>query len=416
MTNFELIALILTATALAGYVNHRFIRLPNAIGLMAASLLLSLSLCVLGKIGVFDQAQIGLMIQKIDFSNIMMHGMLSFLLFAGAMHVNLADLRKVRGTVALLATGGVVLAVLMTSSLVWLASSWLGVALPFEYALLFGALIAPTDPIAVLGILKDAKVARRLYMKIGGESLFNDGTGVVIFTMILNMATAQHAPTLFGVAALFGREVFGGAALGFMAGWLTTRLIRSAGEYKVEVLLTLALVTGGYALAEVLHVSGPIAMVVAGLFVGNHGRARGSADLTHKQLDAFWEMLDEILNAVLFMLIGMQMILLTMTSDMLLLGVAAIAAVLIGRFVSVTLLVGGMGLWRRRFERGTIALLTWGALRGGISIAMALSLPSGPGKDLVLDMTYIVVVFSIMVQGTSFSRVIRWATRPPPDM
>lgn len=412
MTTFELIAVVFTITALAGYVNHRFIKLPNAIGLMAMALGLSLVLVVLGKTGIFDTAQVRGLIDRIDFSNILMHGMLSFLLFAGALHVNLTELRKVRTPVAILATGGVVLAVLFTGSLVWLAASWLGVPLTYYYALLFGALIAPTDPIAVMGILKNAKVGRRLYMKIGGESMFNDGTGVAVFAIILNMATAAHAPTPLDIGILLGREVFGGLLLGFLVGWLTYRLIQSIDEYKIEVLLTLALVTGGYALAETLHVSAPIAMVVAGLVVGNHGRMQGMSDTTRERLDVFWELLDEILNAVLFMLIGLQMIVVAMSWPAVGLGCLTILAVLAGRFVSVASLIGMMRLWHKPFDKGTITLLTWGGLRGGLSIAMALSLPNGAEKDLILAITYIVVVFSIMVQGTTFGRVIRWATAP----
>jgi CPA1 family monovalent cation:H+ antiporter len=412
MTTFELIAVVFTLTALAGYVNHRFIKLPNAIGLMAMALGLSLVLVVLGKTGVLDTAQARVVIDRIDFSNILMHGMLSFLLFAGALHVNLTELRKVRTPVAILATGGVVLAVLFTGSLLWLAAAWLGVPLTYYYALLFGALIAPTDPIAVMGILKNAKVDRRLYMKIGGESMFNDGTGVAVFAIILNMATAAHAPTPLDIGILLGREVLGGLLLGFLVGWLTYRLIQSIDEYKIEVLLTLALVTGGYALAETLHVSAPIAMVVAGLVVGNHGRMKGMSDTTRERLDVFWELLDEILNAVLFMLMGLEMIVVAMSWPAVGLGGLAIIAVLAGRFVSVASLIGMMRLWHKPFDKGTITLLTWGGLRGGLSIAMALSLPNGAEKDLILAITYIVVVFSIMVQGTTFGRVIRWATAP----
>ena len=409
MTTFDLIAVVFTITAWAGYVNHGFIKLPNAIGMMAMALGLSFLLFVLGKLGVFDTDSVADLIARIDFSNILMHGMLSFLLFAGALHVNLAELRTVRTAVTLLATGGVVIAVLLTGGFLWVSAHVLGVTLSVYFALLFGALIAPTDPIAVMGILKRAQVGRRLYMKIGGESMFNDGTGVAVFTIILNMATAAHAPNFWDVGALLGREVIGGLGLGFAIGWLTYRLIHSIDEYKIEVLLTLALVTGGYALAETVGVSAPIAMVLAGLVIGNHGRLKGMSESTRERLDVFWELLDEILNAILFMLIGLEMIVIAINWNALLLGFLAILGVLVGRYISVALLVSLMKFWQP-FDRGTITLLTWGGLRGGLSIAMALSLPNGPEKELILAITYIVVVFSIVVQGTTFGWVIRWAT------
>lgn len=412
MTTFELIALLFTITALAGYINHRLVKLPNAIGLMAMALGLSLGIVALGKIGIFETEKVRELVLHIDFSNILMHGMLSFLLFAGALHVNVSELRKVRTMVTLLATGGVVLTVLITGSIVWVTAGWLGINLSYHYALLFGALIAPTDPIAVLGILKNANVSRKLYSKIGGESLFNDGTGIIVFLTLLGVATTTQEPNFLDISFLLGREVVGGLVLGFLTGWLTNRLINSIDEYKVEVLLTLALVTGGYALAEALHVSAPIALSVAGLVVGNHGRMEGMSEMTRERLDVFWELLDEILSAILFMLMGLQMILIDMSWAAIALGTMAIFATLLGRFLSVATFISYMRLWRHHFDRGTITLMTWGGLRGGISIALALSLPPGQEKDLLLAITYIVVVFSIIVQGTTFGWAIRWATAP----
>ncbi|MGB4100775.1 MAG: sodium:proton antiporter [Alphaproteobacteria bacterium] len=412
MTTFELIALLFTITALAGYINHRLVKLPNAIGLMAMALGLSLGIVALGKIGIFETEKVRELVLHIDFSNILMHGMLSFLLFAGALHVNVSELRKVRTMVTLLATGGVVLTVLITGSIVWVTAGWLGINLSYHYALLFGALIAPTDPIAVLGILKNANVSRKLYSKIGGESLFNDGTGIIVFLTLLGVATTTQEPNFLDISFLLGREVVGGLVLGFLTGWLTNRLINSIDEYKVEVLLTLALVTGGYALAEALHVSAPIALSVAGLVVGNHGRMEGMSEMTRERLDVFWELLDEILSAILFMLMGLQMILIDMSWAAIALGTMAIFATLLGRFLSVATFINYMRLWRHHFDRGTITLMTWGGLRGGISIALALSLPPGQEKDLLLAITYIVVVFSIIVQGTTFGWAIRWATAP----
>jgi CPA1 family monovalent cation:H+ antiporter len=411
MTAFQIIATLLTVTAFAGYINHRFVKLPPAVGMMTIALGMSLITFALGKVGIINTAWVEQMMAQINFTDLLLHGLLSFLLFAGALHVNLAALREVRLVVALLATGGVVLSVLITGSLVWLITDWLTLGLSYTYALLFGALIAPTDAIAVLGILKNAKVGGRLYFKIGGESLFNDGTGIVVFLILLGIAQSSEPVTLEQIGYLFVREVVGGIALGAAAGWGAYALIRRIDEYRIEVMLTLALVSGGYALAEALHVSAPVAIAVAGLIIGNHGRERIMSERTRVRLDLFWELLDEILNAVLFMLIGLQMMVISISFNDVGVGFYAILAVLMGRWLSVAFLINLLSVWQP-FERGTITLLTWGALRGGISIALALSLPQGPAKELILAMTYIVVVFSIMVQGTTFGRVIRWATAP----
>jgi len=409
MSSFDIIAILLTITAFAGYINHRFVRLPASIGMMAIALVMSVVTFTLGKLGIINTDWIRHMMEQVNFADILLHGLLSFLLFAGALHVNLAALREVRWAVALLATGGVVLAVAITGSLVWLITGWLGIDLPYIYALIFGALIAPTDPIAVLGILKNAKVGRRLYYKIGGESLFNDGTGIVAFIILLGIAQSTTELSFSSVSYLFIREAIGGVALGAALGWATFALLRHVDDHRVEVMLTLALVSGGYALAETVHVSAPIAVVVAGLIIGNHGRKHVMSERTRVRLDMFWELLDEILNAVLFMLMGLQMVVISISFGDVGLGFFAVLAVLIGRFLSVSILIHMLGVWQP-FERGTIAMLTWGGLRGGISIALALSLPAGPAKELILAMTYIVVVFSIMVQGTTFGRVIKLVT------
>ncbi len=409
MTAFQIIAILLTFAALAGYINHRYVKLPAAVGMMALALGMSLVAFTLGKTGLINTDWIRDMLRQIDFTELLLNGLLSFLLFAGALHINITALREVRWVVALLATGGVVVSVFITGSLVWLITDWLGLELPYIYALLFGALISPTDAIAVLGILKQAKVSRRLYYKIGGESLFNDGTGIVVFMVLLGIAQSETEVTTSSVALLFLREVFGGILLGFAAGWGTYALIRRIDEYRVEVMLTLALVAGGYALAQAIHVSAPVTIAVAGLIIGNHGRERIMSERTRVRLDLFWELLDEILNAVLFILVGLQLVVIPLTLQDAGLGVFAIIAVLFGRWLSVSGLIHLLGFWQP-FERGTITLLTWGALRGGISIALALSLPFGHAKDIILSMTYVVVIFSILVQGTTFGRVIRAVT------
>lgn len=410
MTFFQVTAILIVFAALGGYVNHRFMKLPTTIGHMVFALLVSLGAIGLQKAGLVDLTATTEFLRSIDFSQVLLHGMLSFLLFAGALHINLDLLKRVKWPVFTLATLGTLLATFLTGTLIWLITGWLGLPLPYIYALLFGALIAPTDPIAVLAILKQVGAPEDLYVKIGGESLFNDGIGVVLFLTILGIATGQNAPDFSSAGLLFLREAVGGLALGGLFGWATCWLLRSIDEYKVEVLLSLALVFGGYALAEFIHVSAPIAMVVAGLITGNQGREHGMSDVTRDHLDLFWELLDEVLNAVLFMLIGLEMLVIAISPAHMQIGLLAIAAVLAGRVVSVSLPVCILRFCNS-FEKGTVTLLTWGGLRGGLSIAMALSLPNGPEKDIILPVTYMVVLFSIIVQGLTFRRVAAWATR-----
>ena len=325
MTLFQTIAAILSTAALANYLNHRYLRLPATMGLMVIGLLVSLGFVLLGKAGLIDVAHAAGFVRGIDFSETLLHGMLAFLLFAGALHVDLSELREQKVVIAVLATVGVVLATFATGWLFWIAAWLLGFDLPFIYALLFGALISPTDPIAVLGILKQAGAPRNLAIKITGESLFNDGIGVVVFLTLLNIALSGSPPETGEVATFLLEEAVGGAALGLALGWVSFRLLRSVDEYAVEVLLTLALAAGGYSLAEAVHVSAPIAIVVAGLVIGNHGRALAMSDKTREHVDTFWELLDEILNAVLFVLMGLEVIALTLKGSYLALGGLAIS-------------------------------------------------------------------------------------------
>jgi Na+:H+ antiporter len=406
MTLFQTIAAILTVAALSNYLNHRYLRLPSTMGLMVIGLLTSLGFVLLGKAGLIDVTHAAEFVRGIDFSETLLHGMLAFLLFAGALHVDLSDLREQRVVIAVLATLGVVLATFATGTLFWLGARLLGFDLPFIYALLFGALISPTDPIAVLGILKQAGAPRSLEIKITGESLFNDGIGVVVFLTILDIALSGSPPQLKEVGMFLLEEAVGGTLLGLGLGWLTFRLLHSVDDYAVEVLLTLALAAGCYSLAEAIHVSAPIAIVVAGLVIGNHGRALAMSDRTREHVDTFWELLDEILNAVLFVLMGLEVIALTLNGSYLALGALAIAAVLVGRFFSVGLPVGLMRV-RWNFSPGSVRILTWGGLRGGISIALALSLPPSAERDIILNATYMVVVFSVLVQGLTLGPLIR---------
>lgn len=409
MTIFQITAVLLTFAATGGYINHRYMKLPPTIGYMAFALLASLCASLFARVGFVDMGVVRSFVEQIDFSKVLLHGMLSYLLFAGALHINLQDLKVVGWPVGILATVGVALATFIIGALVFMAAKLCGLHLTWISALLFGALISPTDPIAVLAILKQAGMSKNLYAKVGGESLFNDGVGVVVFITILHIAGGGAAtPGL--VAAMLVRETVGGLVVGGLMGWAVCRLMRPIDEYKVEVLLTLALASGGYVMAEWLHVSAPIAMVAAGLTVGNHGRRIGMTDKTRKRLDAFWEMIDETLNAVLFMLVGLHIVVISMDAPHIMLGILAIFAVLLGRLVSVGLPVSVMSLWMA-FERGTVPVLTWGGLRGGLSVAMALSLPESQEKSIILPATYIVVLFSILVQGLTFRRVLGYLTR-----
>jgi len=403
---FTLLAILLTLSAVFSFLNARFLKLPVTIGAMLIALLLSLMLIALGRLGVPLQQQAELLIHSTHFDEALLHGMLSFLLFAGALHVNLNDLAKQKGPVLLLATGGVVLSTLLVGGLLWWLSGLIGLGLPFLYCLLFGALISPTDPIAVLGILKTAGVPKSLEIKISGESLLNDGTGVVLFLLLLGLVASGQDVTAGGVVSLFAREAIGGALLGLVLGWITYQMLKSIDEYPVEVLLTLALVTGGYALGEALHVSAPIAMVVAGLLIGNHGRRFGMSAKTRQHLDSFWELVDEIMNTVLFVLIGFEVLLLVYTGKLLLAGLLAIPMVLVARWISVGAPV--MLLRRfRKFSPHAVKIMTWGGLRGGISVALALSLPAGTERDTLVAITYTIVVFSIVVQGLTLGPLVR---------
>ncbi len=404
MSQFELIAILITLAALFSYLNERYLRLPSAIGLMLFALVMSLALIALGKFGFGMEEQARSLLGSIDFSKTLLHGMLSFLLFAGALHVNLEDLMQQKWFIISLATAGVVISTSIVGGLAWMVLQLLGLGIPFIYCLLFGALISPTDPIAVLGILKSAGAPKKLETQITGESLFNDGVGVVVFIVLLRIAEGTHEVGISEVALLFAKEALGGALFGLATGFLAYWMLKSVDNYPVEMLITLALVTGGYALAEALHLSAPIAIVVAGLLIGNHGRDLAMSDKTVEHLDTFWELLDELLNAVLFVLIGMEVLVLQFTPGYLLAGVLAILIVLFARMVSVAIPVGLLRLWRE-FSPGVVKILTWGGLRGGISVALALSLPPGPERDVILTITYIVVVFSILVQGLTISRL-----------
>jgi CPA1 family monovalent cation:H+ antiporter len=408
----DVAALLITLTAVFAWLNHRFVRLPGTIGVMSIALVLSLGLVGLGQLGfggLTRQAE-GLM-ASVDFSTVLMQGMLSLLLFAGSLHIDLADLASRRQAIGVLATVGVLLSTAIVGLSTWGLLALVGIPVRLIDCLVFGALISPTDPIAVMGILKSAQAPRGLEIKITGESLFNDGVGVVVFAVLLGLAQGTRPVSVGGVSLLFLEEAAGGIALGLALGYLAYRLLRSIDNYQVEVLLTLALVLGGNSLAGRIHVSGPLAMVAAGLLIGNHGRLLAMSDVTRRNLDTFWELLDEILNALLFVLIGLEVLVLDFLPGTLGAALLAIPAVLLARLVSVGIPVT---LLRRRsgISPHAVKILTWAGVRGGISVALALSLPPGPARQVFLPMTYVVVLFSILVQGLTLGRVVRWLLGP----
>jgi len=407
----EIAAACLVITALLGYLNHRFLGLPGTIGMMAASLALSLALVGLDAADITGSAHVlrqyaESLVRSVDFSNVLMQGMLSMLLFAGALHVDLKQLKVYRWPVAILAVLGTMLSTLAVGYGMWVALPLVNLQLPLIYCLLFGALISPTDPIAVMSILKSAHAPQELELVIAGESLFNDGVGVVIFTLLLGMLASGAAPTMNQALQLLAHEAGGGVLFGLVLGYVLFRMLRSVDSYHVEVLLTLAAVLGGYVLASKLHVSGPLAMVVVGLIVGNQGRALAMSDTTRRYLDMFWELVDQILNAVLFVLMGMAVLLVTFRLGEWVGMAMAVAVTLLARAIVVGLPVAVMP---RAFNLppGSWKVLLWGGLRGGVSVALALSLPAGPERDTVVALTYGVVVFSIFAQGLTIGHVTR---------
>ncbi len=420
MTLFEIIAALITLAALFSYLNHRFLKLPMAIGLMAMGLVTSLGLIGVGHYSPELYEFVRRFLDSVNLGQTLMQGMLGFLLFAGALHLNLDDLLRQRGVITLLATVGVTLSTFLVALVSWwVFGPLLGFDMPFIWCLLFGALISPTDPIAVMGILSTMGAPKSLETKIAGESLFNDGVGVVVFLAIAGVIGFGHSGgqggfSAVGVAKLFLLEAGGGALLGFVLGMIAFWMLRSVDHYQVEVLLSLALVAGGYSLCSRLGVSGPIAMVVAGLLIGNQGRMLAMSDKTRDHLDLFWELVDEILNSVLFLMIGFEILVLTFTRQLFLAGLLMIPAVLLARMIAVGVPISLLRL-RRPFTPHAVKFLTWGGLRGGISVALALSIPrmlhghAVAERDLILAATYVVVVFSILVQGLTVGPLLgRW--------
>ena len=415
MDAFNLSAILLTLAAIFGYINHRWLKLPTTIGLMLISLVFSIVLIVIGQFSPQVVEQARGMLTAVDFEDTLLDVMLGYLLFAGALHVNLGDLGSQKRVIGILATTGVIISTLLVGTAMYFLLQAFGVQIagapvPYIYCLLFGSLVAPTDPVAVLGILKTAGAPKSLETKITGESLFNDGVGVVVFLFLLDLAKEQMETgavhlDLAKAVKLFAVEAAGGILLGLLLGYIGYRMIKTIDQYQIEVLITLAMVTGGYSLAAALHTSGPLAMVVAGLMIGNHGRSFAMSDVSREHLDKFWELVDEILNAILFVLIGLELLILEFSGVRVAIALIAIPIALAARLVAVALPVTFLKRFRE-FSPRAIRILTWGGLRGGISVALALAIPENAGKDLFLTATYFIVIFSIAVQGMTLKRLI----------
>ena len=416
MSIFSIGAILVGLSALFGFINHRFLHLPHTIGLVVIALLASLS--IIGLNLIVPSAQIGQrvtdVLRQIDFNETLMHGMLSFLMFAGALHADFSAIKTSRLTIGVMAVFGTLISTFVIGASMWFLLGFFEFKLPFVWALVFGALISPTDPVAVLSLFKTVEVPDTLQAKMTGESLFNDGVGVVLFTVVLAIALADEGhggnigPT--EVIKLFFTEVAGGALLGLVAGYIGYRAMYGINESSLEVLITLALVMVTYSLALSLHMSGPIAMVVAGLFIGNSGVKYAMSEKTRDYVLTFWTLIDEILNSVLFLLIGFEVLVVAESIENLWFALLAIPVTLFARTFSVTIPIAILSHWET-FTKGAVPILIWGGLRGGIAVALALSLPDIKYKFAILTITYGVVLFSIIVQGLTVKPLIKRVVR-----
>ena len=408
MSLLTITSILLTVSALFAYANYRTLKLPTTIGIMVISLVFSLVLVLLGMLGYERGVETASnIVSQIEFDATLLNGMLGFLLFAGAMHIDLHGLLKHKWTIGLLASVGVITSTFIVATGAYFLFALFGFNIPYIYCLLFGSLISPTDPIAVMGILKTAGASKSLEIKIAGESLFNDGVAIVVFLAIFGMAVHGEAFDAQNIAILFAQEAFGGALFGFACGYLVLQMLKRVDNYQVEILLTLALVSGGATAAAGLHLSAPIAVVVAGLMIGIHGRRDAMIDTTKQHLDTFWELIDEILNAVLSLLIGLEVMVLSFSVQIWIAGVLMAAFVLGSRLISVGIPINLLRKLDFDFHPHAVKILTWGGLRGGISVALALSIPAGVERDVIVAVTYVIVVISILLQGLTIGKLVK---------
>ena len=410
MSIYNLITIIIVFTAIFGYINFKYIKLPGTIGIMLLSLLASLILIVIGLLNPDFFSETKKIVSSIDFHTALMKVMLSFLLFAGAIQIDINQLKKESLAILTFSTIGVLLSTIIVATLFYAVTKIFGMPIDFIYCLLFGALISPTDPIAVLGILRKAKIPSTLEMKISGESLFNDGVAVVVFVTIYEVITSGIQNTsAVKIAWLFIKEAGGGIAFGVLLGYIGFWVLKSIDNYIVEVLITIAIVMGGYLLADNLHISGPLAMVMAGIITGNKSMEEGMSDITRDYINKFWQMMDEVLNAILFLLVGFQMLIIPFNITTLWIGLISIIIVLVARFISVVIPITFLKN-KKTFEKHAVLILTWGGLRGGLSVALALSLPKNMFSEVFVSVTYIIVLFSIIVQGLTIGKFAKKLT------
>lgn len=408
MDLFSVFSVLISLSAVFSFINYRYFKLPRTIGLMLFALVLSIGLIVAGHTGWHVREPATDLVARLDFNRLLLQGMLGFLLFAGALHVEANELFEHKWMIFTLATAGVVFSTVLVGVLAWLIFDLISLPVPLIYCLLFGALISPTDPVAVLGILKDLGAPKHIETQMAGEALFNDGIGVVVFVVLLGLIEGGRNASWREALQLFAKEALGGVALGLLMGWLAYEMLKRVDNYQVEVLITLGLVMGGYELAHALKTSGPLAIVTAGLLIGNQGRAFAMSTVTRQNLDTFWELVDEILNALLFLLIGIEVLALNISVEHVLAGLALIPAVLLVRLLSVGI---PFSLVKKSLPLSdhTVKILTWGGLRGGIAVALALSIPPSRYRAVILVGAYMVVVFSIVVQGLTIRPLFnRW--------
>jgi len=411
MSTFETASLLIALAAVFSFINFKFIKMPATIGVMMLSVATSVALILLGTVAPPIRREAQTIVSGIDFHRALFDGMLAFLLFAGSLQLEANDLRREWKPIAVLSLLGTLVSTALVGGLCYFAFRGIGLPLPFVWCLVFGALISPTDPIAVLGIMRKVGAPKSLETIMAGESLFNDGIGVAIFLAIVGIVAGGHAPSLGQGIVILIREAAGGAGIGLAAGLIVYALIRMVDNYQVEVLLTLALAMGAYSIANAIESSGPIAAVVAGIFMGNRGRALGMSEKTRQHLDSFWELIDEILNAMLFLLVGLEVLVFPFNAKFVVAGLITIGIVLLCLWLSVAGSFGLLSIGRSRPHPGRITVLTWGGLRGGLSVAMALSLPEGEERNLILVVTYSVVIFCVFVQGLTAAAVIKRATK-----